>query len=177
MSNIAISDTAPHVASLEKPKESGEEVAQTWIQFVTFMVDERSYGIEITKVREIKGWSEPTELPSAPHAMRGVLNLRGIIVPIFDLRARFGGGETQASEEHVVIIITLGNRLIGLLVDAVSDILTLELGEILPVPEMDAGISQRFLSGLVTQDDRMVALLKLEELFDLGDQASDQTFY
>ncbi len=168
MSNAAISDTAPHAASEERPNESGENAAQTWMQYVTFMVDARSYGIEITKVREIKGWSEPTELPSAPHAMRGVLNLRGVIVPIFDLRARFGRGETQASDEHVVIIITLGNRLIGLLVDAVSDILTLELGEILPVPEMDAGVSQRFLSGLVAQDDRMVALLKLEELFDIG---------
>jgi purine-binding chemotaxis protein CheW len=146
---------------------------QTWSQYVTFMIDARSYGIEITKVREIKGWSEPTELPNAPQAMRGVLNLRGVIVPVFDLRTRFGQGETQASEEHVVIIVTLGDRLIGVLVDAVSDILTLEPGDVLPVPEMDAYADRRFLSGLVSQDDHLVALLRLEELFDIDDLPSD----
>ncbi len=172
MSHVEISDSA----GLEKARGNGEKATQAWVQYVTFMVDERSYGIEITKVREIKGWSEPTELPSAPHAMRGVLNLRGVIVPIFDLRARFGCGETHASEEHVVIIVALGNRLIGVLVDAVSDILTLEPSDILPVPEADAGVSQRFLSGLVTQDDRMVALLQLEKLFGIEDQPSDHTF-
>lgn len=150
---------------------------QTWSQFVTFMVDQRYYGIDITKVREIKGWSEPTELPSSPHAMCGVLNLRGVIVPIFDLRARFGQGVTQPSEEHVVIIVALGERLIGVLVDAVSDILTLEFNDVLPVPDVDASFSQRFLFGLVAMDDRMVALLKLEELFSLGDEAmSDMSF-
>ncbi len=153
-----------------------DHVGQGWSQYVTFMIDQRSYGIEITKVREIKGWSEPTELPSAPHAMRGVLNLRGVIVPIFDLRARFGRGETQASEEHVVIIVAMGDRLIGVLVDAVSDILTLDPGDILPVPEMDACVDQRYLSGLVPRDDQLVALLRLEELFDLGDLPADMTF-
>ena len=142
---------------------------QSWSQYVTFMVDERSYGIEITKVREIKGWSEPTELPSSPHAMCGVLNHRGVIVPIFDLRAHFGQGMTQPSEEHVVIIVALGDRLIGVLVDAVSDILTLERRDILPVPKTDSCVDQRFLSGLVSQDESLVALLRLEELFDLGD--------
>lgn len=150
--------------------------SQTWSQYVTFKIDERSYGIEITKVREIKGWSEPTELPNGPHAMRGVLNLRGVIVPIFDLRARFGQGETQASEEHVIIIVSLGDRLIGVLVDAVSDILTIESGDILPVPELDSGVDQRFLSGLVSQDDQLVALLLLEELFDIQDTSTDETF-
>ncbi|MGI9498402.1 MAG: chemotaxis protein CheW, partial [Geminicoccaceae bacterium] len=143
---------------------SGAVIAaeSSWSQYVTFMIDDRSYGIEITKVREIKGWSEPTMLPNAPSAMRGVLNLRGIVVPIFDLRARFGQGETQAREEHVVFVVALGDRLIGVLVDAVSDILTLEPSDILPVPEMNAGVDQRFLSGLVSRDDRLVALLRLE---------------
>lgn len=142
---------------------------QAWSQYVTFTVDDRHYGIEITKVREIKGWSEPTELPNSPYAMRGVLNLRGVIVPIFDLRARFGQGATDARDEHVVIIVALGDRLIGVLVDAVSDILTLERGETLPVPAMDSGTDQRFLSGLVSKDDRLVALLKLDELFGIDD--------
>ncbi len=144
-----------------------------WLQYVTFAVDNRQYGIEITKVREIKGWSEPTELPNSPYSMRGVLNLRGVIVPIFDLRAHFGQGGTEAREEHVVIIVALEERLIGVLVDAVSDILALEPGEVLPVPAMDNGADHRFLSGLVSRDNRLVALLKLEELFDIGDFPSD----
>ncbi len=163
-----------HGAVVGDERNTASSSDQGWSQYVTFMVDDRSYGIDITKVREIKGWSEPTELPSAPNAMRGVLNLRGVIVPIYDLRARFGQGNTQAREEHVVIIVALGARLIGILVDAVSDILTLEPNEVLPVPGMGAGSEQRILSGLVSRDERLVALLKLEELFDIGDQPSDE---
>ena len=142
---------------------------QSWSQYVTFAVNGCAYGVEITKVREIKGWSEPTELPNAPHAMRGVLNLRGVVVPVFDLREQFGQGKTDAREEHVVIIVTLGERLIGVLVDSVSDILTLELQDILPVPPMERGERQRYLAGLVSREEGLVALLKLEELF--GDES------
>ena len=145
--------------------ETADVDHQTWSQYVTFAVDSRYYGIEITKVREIKGWSEPTKLPNSPHAMRGVLNLRGVIVPIFDLRARFGQGNTEPREEHVIIIVTLGERLIGVLVDAVSDIMMLEPGEILPVPDSDGGTHQPFLSGLVSRETNLVALLNLNELF------------
>ncbi|MGI9451396.1 MAG: chemotaxis protein CheW [Geminicoccaceae bacterium] len=166
----------PSRDALAVSSPSNTESPQDWSQYVTFTIDDRFYGIEITKVREIKGWTEPTELPNAPHAMRGVLNLRGVVVPIFDLRCRFGQRETQASEAHVVIIVALGDRLIGILVDAVSDILTLEPGEVLPMPEMDACINQRFLAGLVAQDERLVALLKLEELFDIGSLPSDCSF-
>ena len=173
MSDVVMSETSTKTSTRE-PGLDGALADQTWSQYVTFMIDDRSYGIEITKVREIKGWSEPTELPSSPHSMRGVLNLRGVIVPIFDLRARFGQGATQAREEHVVIIVALGERLIGILVDAVSDILTLEPDDILPVPKMDSGFEQRCLSGLVSQDDRLVALLKLEELFGIEDQVADE---
>ena len=139
-----------------------------WSQYVTFAVDDRNYGIEITKVREIKGWSEPTELPNSPNAVRGVLNLRGVIVPIVDLRAHFGQGETHTCEEHVVIIVMLEERLIGVLVDAVSDIMTLEPDDVLPVPVIDSGANHHFLSGLVSRDDKLVALLKLDKLFDVG---------
>ncbi len=174
--NDAIMSEVDQPTLAQGQNEAASRASQTWSQYVTFMIDDRSYGIEITKVREIKGWSAPTELPNGPHAMRGVLNLRGVIVPIFDLRARFGQGETQASEEHVVIIVSLGARLIGVLVDAVSDILTLEPGDVLPVPELDSGADQRFLSGLVSQDDQLVALLRLEEMFDIQDAAIDEVF-
>lgn len=165
-----MSTVAAPTINVETPIEGQAAAAdQTWSQYVTFMIGDRSYGIEITRVREIKGWSKPTELPNAPAAMRGVLNLRGVVVPIFDLSCHFGQGRTEPKEEHVVIIVALANRLIGILVDAVSDILTLNPVDILPVPEMNAGGDQRFLSGLVSQDNQMVALLKLDQLFDLGD--------
>ena len=160
----------------ETRHQAKDSADQTWSQYVTFMIDDRAYGVEITKVREIKGWSEPTELPNAPYDMRGVLNLRGVIVPIFDLRARFGRGETQAREDHVVIIVALGDRLIGILVDAVSDILTLAPDDVLPVPEMDVGVDQKFLSGLVSRDSQLVALLRLELLFNCGDIPADLEF-
>jgi len=161
------------IAEAEHGDQSVDEV---WSQYVTFAVDDRHYGIEITAIREIKAWSEPTELPNSPSAMRGVLNLRGVIVPIFDLRARFGQGATDACGAHVVIIVALRGSLIGVLVDAVSDILALEPGEVLPVPTMDGGADQRFLSGLVSRDDRLVALLKLEELFSVEDVPSSLSF-
>lgn len=157
-------------------KKVGNLAGRASSQYVTFMIDNGAYGIEITRVREIRGWSEPTVLPNAPHGMRGVLDLRGTIVPVFDLRARFGQGETRASEEHVVFIVALGESLIGVLVDAVSDILTLEPEEILPVPAIGTDVDQRFLSGLVSRDGRLVALLQLEALFDLSTLPSDDLF-
>ncbi|MBI1954748.1 MAG: purine-binding chemotaxis protein CheW [Proteobacteria bacterium] len=96
-------------------------------QFIVFRIETQEYGIPITSVKEIKGWSPTTTLPHSPPYMRGVVNLRGIIVPILDLRSRFGMGLTEVSPTHVVMIIHLENRTVGLLVDAVSDILTLFL--------------------------------------------------
>ena len=170
MIDTALSDNTIHAPDIEPRQEPADQV---WGQYVTFSIDDRHYGIDITKVREIKGWTEPTELPNSPFAMRGVLNLRGVVVPIFDLRAHFGQGETEAREEHVVIIVTLGDRTIGMLVDAVSDILPLDESELLPVPTIGGNANQRFLTGLVSRDDRLVALLKLDELFDVGDLPPD----
>jgi len=148
--------------------DQGVEAGQT-VQFVSFKVDDGEYGVDIMAVREIQGWVEVTTLPNTPDHVRGVLNLRGIIVPIFDLRCRFGNGLTEASPLHVMIIVAVGNRIMGLLVDAVSDIITTNANEIMPVPEIEARGDQRFLSGLITVQDRMVALLEIEKLFDIDD--------
>ena len=106
-------------------------------QFITFTLDAQEYGVDIMRVREIKGWTETTALPQAPSYVRGVINLRGIIVPILDLRARFGMGATEPTRMHVVIIVITGTRTTGLLVDAVSDIISVEPETIRPVPQMD----------------------------------------
>ena len=139
-------------------------VSEATKQFITFTLDAQEYGVDIMRVREIKGWTEPTALPQAPSYVRGVINLRGIIVPILDLRARFGLGATQTTRMHVVIIVITGTRTTGLLVDAVSDIISVEPGIIRPVPQMDLPTEESFLEGLVALDDRMVTLVSLDGL-------------
>lgn len=134
-------------------------------QFTSFRVGDEEYAIDIMAVREIKGWTETTALPNQPDHVLGVLNLRGTIVPIFDLRCRFGLGLTAASRSHVIIIAKVNERVIGLLVDAVSDILTVSPDQIRPVPELDRGATAEFMSGIISVGDSMVVILSLEKLF------------
>ena len=134
-------------------------------QFITFTLDALEYGIDIMVVREIKGWAHTTMIPNAPPHVRGVINLRGIIVPIFDLRARFGMGLTQPTRMHVVIIVAAGRRTVGLLVDAVSDIISIDPKAIRPVPDMGIASEGQFLEGLVAMEQRMVTLVSLAGLF------------
>ncbi len=107
-------------------------------QFITCTLGQAEYGIDIMAVRELKGWTDTTTLPHAPTWIRGVINLRGSIVPILDLRARFGLGTTEPTPRHVVVIIQSGSRTAGLLVDAVSDIISIFAGDIRPVPDVGA---------------------------------------
>ena len=136
-------------------------------QFVSFTVGAEEYAVDIMQVREIKGWTDVTVLPNQPSHMRGVLNLRGLIVPIVDLRARFGAARTEATPMHVVVIVAIGERIVGVLVDKVSDILTVAVSEIREVPDMDGRHDQEFLRGLVTAHDRLVAILAIDRLVGL----------
>lgn len=152
--NLRSAQTAPHAAGSLR-------------QFISFRVAEEEFAIDIMAVREIKGWTETTALPNQPEYLLGVLNLRGTIVPIFDLRCRFGMGLTTATRMHVVIIVSVLNRTVGLLVDAVSDILTVNSTDIRPIPDVDrASGDSQFLTGIITVNDGMVVLLALEALFD-----------
>lgn len=141
-------------------------------QFITFTLGTEEYGIDIMVVREIKGWTDTTMIPNAPAHVRGVINLRGVIVPIFDLRARFGAGLTVPTSMHVVIIVAAASRTVGLLVDTVSDIISVDPKAIRPIPEMGLPTEDQFLEGLVAMEDRMVTLVSLAGLFgksaDLG---------
>jgi purine-binding chemotaxis protein CheW len=140
-------------------------------QFLTFTLGEEEYGVDIMMVREVKGWTETTRLPNSPDYVRGVLNLRGIIIPIFDLRARFTGTLTVPDAKNVVIILAVGQRNIGILADTVSDILTVQQHEIKPAPETETSIDQRFVSGLIAVESRMVVVLEIDKLLhpdDLG---------
>ena len=133
-------------------------------QFLTFTVSGEEYGIDIMTVREIKGWTDTTRLPNTPEYMRGVMNLRGLIIPIFDLNARFTGKLTEATPKHVTIVLAAGTRTVSILADAVSDILTVGGEEIKPVPEDETRADQRYISGLIAVEQRMVVLLDIEKL-------------
>lgn len=152
-----------HDQSRDKEQVQKKHVPQ---QFLTFTVHQEEYGVDIMTVREIKGWSETTRLPNSPDFMRGVMNLRGLIVPIFDLRTRFSFGLTETTTKHVVIILAVGERNIGILVDTVSDILEVKQEQIKPAPAGKTQVDSAFISGLISINDRMVVLLDVERLFD-----------
>jgi purine-binding chemotaxis protein CheW len=155
--------------SFDKTRASDKEMAAQKgeaQQFLTFTVDREEYGVDIMTVREIKGWTETTRLPNAPEFMRGVMNLRGLIIPIFDMRMRLHLGMTEATAKHVVIILAVGERNIGILVDAVSDILDASAEQIKPAPTVDTQVDATFISGLISLESRMVVLLTVEHLFD-----------
>jgi purine-binding chemotaxis protein CheW len=133
---------------------------QNTLQLIAFSIGEQTYGVEITTVREIRAWNGATPLPNTREYVRGVINLRGTIVPIFDLRARFGDGPTSATKNHVVVVMSVGEKWVGILVDAVSDILTVNREEIHHVPEGNS-VDTELLNGIVTHDSRMVGLIDL----------------
>jgi purine-binding chemotaxis protein CheW len=142
-------------------------------QVISFAIGDDQYGVDIMAVREIKGWSEITHLPKQPEYVRGVLNLRGVIVPIVDLRCRFGQGLTEATALHIVIIVQIASRQVGLLADRVLDIVSFETTQVQPVPRVANGSRVGFLSGLVTIESGMIALIDLPNLLALSVEEAD----
>src|SRR5262249_11732779 len=133
-------------------------------QFISFAIGDDQYGVDIMAVREIKGWSDITHLPKQPDYMRGVLNLRGAMVPIIDLRCRFGQRLTEATAFHIVIVVQIGASLVGLLADRVLDIVAFEASKIQPVPQIAENAQTDFLCGLLTVEDGMIAMIDLPAL-------------
>jgi len=141
-------------------------------QYLTFLLAGEEYGLEILRVQEIKGWNSATPIPNTPEHVLGVLNLRGAVVPIIDLRKRFDLASIPYGPMTVVIVVRMVNddqeRTVGLVVDAVSEVYKLEASEIQPAPEMGGDISTEFVRGLATVEDKMLILLELDELVDFN---------
>ena len=156
-------DSAHAQESNGTPAESERAIAGL-NQFISFALGEDQYGVDIMAVREIKGWSQICALPGQPDYMRGVLNLRGVMVPIVDLRCRFGQGMTEATPLHIVIVVQIDGRQVGLLGDRVLDIVNVEPAKVQPVPRIAAAARVDFLSGLVTVESGMIALIDLSRL-------------
>ncbi|MBS1182461.1 MAG: purine-binding chemotaxis protein CheW [Proteobacteria bacterium] len=153
------------MTELQDPLSTGPDAAAQARQFLSFRAGDDEFAIDILAIREIQDWTETPIPPNQQDDMLGVLNLRGTIVPIFDLRCRFDLGFTTATRSHVVVIVAIGGHLLGLLVDAVSDILTINAADIRPVPDIDPPIDNAFLAGIIPVGDGMMALLSLENLF------------
>lgn len=140
------------------------------VQFLSFTVQNETYGVDIMSIIEIRGWVDTMPLPKTPDYMIGVLNLRGIVVPIFDLRSRFGLGSTEVKSTNVVIVLSIQGRKFGILVDTVSDIITLDHNQISASPDVQTSLEDRFIRGIITSDDNnMVILLNVEALFSKDD--------
>jgi purine-binding chemotaxis protein CheW len=143
------------------------------IELVAFRIGEQEYCVDIVAVREIRGWTKATMLPHAPHYVQGVINLRGTVLPIVDLSARLGLGACEPTARHVTIVVHIGGQVVGLLVDAVSDILTVALAEIGPTPDIASETTKQFVRGVLAVEDRMISLIELTQVLpDLDRRAA-----
>ena len=134
-------------------------------QFLTFCLGDEEYGVDIMQVMEIRSWTATTRLPNTPDFVLGIINLRGVVVPVLDIRLRFGMTPAELTGKSVVIILSSVERTLGILVDSVSDILEVRANNIKAPPPMSDAIEDAFLHGLVSIDKRMVVLLSTEKLF------------
>lgn len=133
-------------------------------EFLTFTLGSEEYAIDILKVQEIRGYEQPTTIANVPDFIKGVINLRGIIVPIVDLRIKFGVGKAEYTPFTVVIILSISGRVVGIVVDGVSDVTSLRTEQIRPAPEFAATVDTRYIKGLGTLDERMLIVVDIEKL-------------
>ena len=133
-------------------------------EYLTFVLGNEEYGIEILKVQEIRGYDTVTKIANTPEFIKGVINLRGSIVPIIDLRILFHLGEVEYNQFTVVIILNVKGRIMGIVVDGVSDVISLQASQISPVPDLVTTISTKYLVGLGTVNDHMLILVDIEQL-------------
>jgi purine-binding chemotaxis protein CheW len=140
-------------------------------EFLTFRLGREEYGIEILKVQEIRGWEQPTTIANAPEFIKGVINLRGTIVPVVDMRVKFNLGEPRYDQFTVVIILNVSGRVVGMVVDSVSDVVRLAAEQVRAVPEFSSSLDTRYITGLAAVEDRMLILVDIEKLMASADMA------
>lgn len=140
-------------------------------EYLTFTLGAEEYGVDILKVQEIRGYDAVTRIPDAPDFIKGVINLRGTIVPVVDMRLKFKLGRAEYNEFTVMIILNIARRVVGMVVDGVSDVMQLTAEQIRPAPEFGAAINTRYITGLGTLDNRMLILVDIERLMSGADMA------
>jgi purine-binding chemotaxis protein CheW len=140
-------------------------------QYLTFRLADEEYGVEILKVQEIKGYSAITPIPNTPRHIKGVMNLRGTIVPVVDLRAKLTMPESEVNQFTVIIVVTVGAKVMGMIVDAVSDVLDIPRADVQPTPDFGAAVDARFINGMAKAGDKLVVLLDIDRIL-AGDDAA-----
>ena len=145
---------------------SGDSASMTHFEFITFSAGGQSFCLEITQIREIRRWTPVTKLPHTPDDVLGVMNLRGAVIPIFDLAARFGLGKTSDNERNVVIVAAAGGTTIGLLVESVSEILSVDKSAIQETPDIKSDAARQAILGVISVGESMVRVVNLDAVLD-----------
>lgn len=142
------------------------------MELISFQVRDQAFCVDLLAIREIRGWTQATPLPQSPDFIRGVVNLRGAVLPIIDLGARLGLGPTQTSARHAILVAEIGGRLVGLLVDGVNEILSVPSDSLQPTPDVGCRIIREFVRGLLALDGRMLTLLSLDRVLPSTEAAA-----
>lgn len=135
-------------------------------QYLTFTLGEEEYGVEILRVQEIKGYSSVTPIPNSPAWVKGVINLRGTVVPVFDMRQKFRMEAREYDRFTVIVVVNVGTRVVGLIVDSVSDVLDFDVDAIEPAPDLGAMVDTTTIQGIARNGDRLVTLLDIDRVVD-----------
>ncbi|MEW6677367.1 MAG: chemotaxis protein CheW [Pseudomonadota bacterium] len=154
---------------MEQQMESAGIVASG--EYLTFTLGEEEYGMDILKVQEIRGYDAVTKIANSPSFIKGVINLRGVIVPIVDLRIKFNLGQPTYDQFTVVIILNIGSRVMGIVVDGVSDVIQLNSESLRPAPEFGSILDTRYILGLGTVEERMIIVVDIEKLMSSQEMA------
>ncbi|MCB1446645.1 MAG: chemotaxis protein CheW [Rhizobiaceae bacterium] len=144
---------------------TGKTLSHGGRELIAFRIGEQEFTVNIMSVREIRGWTQATPMPHTPAYVKGVINLRGVVLPIVDLSLRLGMKPAEPTPRHVIIVAQVRNRIVGLLVDAVSDILTVTDDNIQPTPEVASDLERSFARGILAIEGRMICLIELEAIF------------
>ena len=161
--------------NIEQSIIGGAELDENTEQYLTFILSGEEYGVDILRVQEIKGWDAVTQIPNTPDYVRGVINLRGTIVPIIDLRTRFAMEQLEYGPTTVVIVLKVNtddsSRIMGIVVDGVSDVYNMQHDDIKPAPDFGTGIDTAFVKGLATIQEKMVIILDIDFMLNSSELA------
>ncbi|NNU16314.1 chemotaxis protein CheW [Parvularcula sp. ZS-1/3] len=144
--------------------EAVSELNAAMTEVIAFKVHDDEYCVDIMSVREIRGWTPATRIPHAPPYVRGVINLRGAVLPIIDLAARFGFDTTETSERNVIIVAQIDGQLFGLLVDAVSDIMSITADDLQPTPNIGSEQARTFIKNVIAREEQMIRFIDLKQI-------------
>jgi len=168
--NLAVTDDNKNI-QLEQSIIGNSELGEDMQQFLTFILASEEYGVDILRVQEIKGWDAVTQVPNTPEYVRGVINLRGTIVPIIDLRIRFSMEQLEYGPTTVVIVLKVmsdeeNSRIMGIVVDGVSDVYNVKNDDINAAPDFGEGVDSSFVKGLATVEEKMVIILDIDYMLN-----------